>query len=254
MPRTSRIQCFLFCCIRRSILPVPAGRARGCSGVPLPRRPPCISRQQSTGRNATRRPCPCADALRTSATVPVHGRIDDTQDVSSAHAFVDESEAGPYLVCAVLADPTVLDPVRRDLRELRKPGQRRLHMVNERHSRRREILSALHGRPLQVRLYQCGGRVVPARRRCLQSLVADLVEVQAESLVLEQHSQERNDRQIIHAALQSTGYRLRYRHEEGSKEPMLWAADALTWAYARGGDWRRRMSGAITAIRRLDLR
>jgi hypothetical protein len=61
------------------------------------------------------------------------------------HAFVDESIRNGYLLSAAVIATGDLAPARGKLRELRKPGQRRLHMKDENDSRRREILSTLAG-------------------------------------------------------------------------------------------------------------
>lgn len=59
--------------------------------------------------------------------------------MTTRHVFIDESKRGRYLLVAVaLTDP---ETIRRAVTGLILPGQRRLHMVRERDSRRRLILS-----------------------------------------------------------------------------------------------------------------
>jgi hypothetical protein len=171
----------------------------------------------------------------------------------SAHVFVDETERNVYLICAVLVDPADLDSSRRALRALRKPGQTRLHMVKEQPSRRREILAAVGRLELRTRLYQCPAPPVVARPRCLQALVVDLVKAGAARLVLERlETQEHADRRCIRATLVDCDAQLTYRHEPAQVEPLLWAADAIAWAYGAGSDWRRRISRLVDDVIRLE--
>jgi hypothetical protein len=57
------------------------------------------------------------------------------------HAYADESARRRYLIAAVLIDTSDLDPTRKVLRALRKPGQRRVHFSKESDPRRRLIVS-----------------------------------------------------------------------------------------------------------------
>jgi len=174
--------------------------------------------------------------------------------MSAQHVFADESERGPYLLGAVAVDPADLKPVRQVLRELRLPRQRRLHMVKERGSRRRHILTTLSHTPIRVRVYQCRAPSTPARRRCLHSLVVDLVDTGAARLVLERHdTQQRADHQLIQHTVDGLGGHLTHVHLRGHEEPLLWAADAVTWAYSAGGDWRRRIDPMLDKAVLLDL-
>jgi hypothetical protein len=61
----------------------------------------------------------------------------------SGHVFVDESKRRGYLLVASVVVPGDLDSVRRVLRGLVLPGQRRLHMKDENDQRRRSIASAI---------------------------------------------------------------------------------------------------------------
>jgi hypothetical protein len=71
-----------------------------------------------------------------------------------AHAFVDESIRNGYLLSAAVVPTGDLSVAGGKLRELCKPGQRRLHMKDENDSRRREILSTLIGLGIEVYLYR----------------------------------------------------------------------------------------------------
>ncbi|MFD7159691.1 hypothetical protein ACFV9C_34190 [Kribbella sp. NPDC059898] len=167
-----------------------------------------------------------------------------------AHAFVDESIRNGYLLSAAVVPVAELSIARGKLRELCKPGQRRLHMKDENDSRRREILSTLTGLDLQVYLCRASlaGRPVRAGRdECLRALVPALLEHDVSRLVIESCNQDRRDNQVIQpmaGAFVAAG-RFAWVHAKPSTEPLLWAADATAWAVGRGGDWRRRVREII---------
>jgi hypothetical protein len=164
------------------------------------------------------------------------------------HVFVDESERpDAYLLGAVLADTADLDRLRADLRDLRRPGQRRVHFTKESNPRRREILSALVASGIRTRVYSCPARAVEAREACLLALVADIVPAGASRLVLEsRETMNHRDLRVINNALRKCGERtLDYLHLRPVEEPVLWAADAVVWAVGAGGDWRRRAAPLV---------
>jgi hypothetical protein len=158
------------------------------------------------------------------------------------HAYADESARQRYLIAAVLIGTADLDRTRKALRELRKPGQRRVHFAKESDQRRRLIVSCLTGLDLRVRVYESDGPDVAARAVCLARLVDDLVALGVERLVLETlDSQQVADRRTIYERLRETGGGMAYEHRRSFEEPLLWVADAAAWCYGAGGDWRRRI-------------
>ncbi len=170
------------------------------------------------------------------------------------HVFVDESvRSDAYLLAAALVRDTELDRTRAGLRDLRRPGQRRVHFAKEGNPRRREILSALAGAGLRARIYSCGGRPTDAREACLLALIADIVPAGARRLVLEsRETMNHQDLRVINAALRKHGeQRLEYLHLRPEEEPVLWVADAVAWAVGAGGDWRRRVAPLLDGHVRL---
>jgi hypothetical protein len=61
----------------------------------------------------------------------------------TGHVFVDETKHRGYLLVAGVVVPDDLDSVRRTLRGLVLPGQRRLHMKAENDQRRRSVATAI---------------------------------------------------------------------------------------------------------------
>ena len=59
----------------------------------------------------------------------------------SSHIFVDETKRAGYVIAAVTVSDT--EAIRKTVRALVLPGQRRIHMKHEQARRRRVIVSAL---------------------------------------------------------------------------------------------------------------
>ena len=122
--------------------------------------------------------------------------------------YVDETKEAGYVVVAVTVhDPTT---VRRAVRGLVLPGQRRLHMNSERPRRRRAILAAVTATGVQATVYDAGRHYrtdQPARAACLAALVADLAEAGTQvRLVIEQDDTlVRSDRQHLYRLSRQAG-------------------------------------------------
>ncbi|MCA1674792.1 MAG: hypothetical protein LC799_22240 [Actinobacteria bacterium] len=41
---------------------------------------------------------------------------------------------------------------------------------------------------------------------------------------------------------------LTYEHLDSAHEQLLWLADVIGWCYGAGGDWRRRITPAVSAV------
>jgi hypothetical protein len=162
------------------------------------------------------------------------------------HAYADESARQRYLIAALLIDAADFDRTRKVLRELRKPGQRRVHFAKESDPRRRTVVSAMVDLDLRVRVYESDGPDVVARATCLGRLVDDVLALGVDRLVLETlESQETADRRTIYERLHGAGRTLTYEHRRSFEEPLLWVADAAAWCYGAGGDWRRRIKPLV---------
>jgi hypothetical protein len=85
--------------------------------------------------------------------------------------YVDESERRDYLLCALLVRSDV-GRVRRAVRAMCRPGQRRVHFAKEGPGRRRAVLSALGDLGVQARIYRSPSGVKRSRELCLDALVA----------------------------------------------------------------------------------
>lgn len=170
----------------------------------------------------------------------------------AAHAFVDESSRGGYLLCAAVLPPADLTAARRTLRSLCKPGQRRIHMKHESDARRRVILSTVAELGMTTRIYRAALSTRSERRArddCFRSMVPHLVDQLGVSrMVVESCDQDHRDNQVIREMVAKSGAedRFVYLHSAPASEPLLWLPDVVAWAVGRGGDWKRRYGvGAV---------
>lgn len=177
--------------------------------------------------------------------------------IMPAHAFVDESSRGGYLLCAVVLLPADLNPARRLLRAMCKPGQRRLHMKHESDGRRREILSAVSQLGIEVRIYRTkldGRSERKARDECLRVMVQELIDqCGVDRMVVESCDQDHRDNQVIREMVlkAQAEERFVYLHSAPANEPLLWLPDIFAWAVGRGGDWKRRCGSGGIEIREI---
>lgn len=171
-----------------------------------------------------------------------------------AHVFVDETKRAGYVIAAV----TVTDPeaVRKIVRDLVLPGQRRIHMKHEQARRRKIIVSALAATQIEATVYDAARRYrtdVTARSACLAALVEDLAARDAQTrLVIEQDdSLLRADRQDLFQLARQAGIgdRLEYHHQRAYDEPLLALPDVVAWSWVRSGEWRRRINPILSAVR-----
>ncbi|HEY3481593.1 MAG TPA: hypothetical protein VGL02_22075 [Streptomyces sp.] len=148
--------------------------------------------------------------------------------------YVDESERRDYLLCAVLVR-TDVGPVRRAVRAMCRPGQRRVHFAKEGPARRRTVLSALAELGVQARIYRSPSGVKRSRELCLDALVDDIAAAGAERLVIESRAtMDHLDDRVIKAALRRIGTgELTFGHAGAHEEPLLWMPDAIAWAVGR---------------------
>jgi hypothetical protein len=155
-------------------------------------------------------------------------------------AFSDESRRpGVMYVGLVVVETHAVVAARRTLHTLLMPGQRRLHLTDERAGRRSQILNAvsdLSVEALILRTPTSGTSIVRARRRLLAACVEELVARGVGRWTLDgvEAIQRDRDRADISAAVARLDADLLYDHEPSFAEPLLWAADAVTWASGSG--------------------
>lgn len=167
---------------------------------------------------------------------------------------MDESKAKGYYVAVAALAPADVAGTDRAIRQLTRPGQKRIHFKSEKDSSRRRLLSQFGDLGVAVVVYATKG--LPdkeARAMCLQALVVDAAAAQVHRLVLERdESIMAADRRLLRDALAVQGCEsLQYLHTAPTEHALLWVSDAVAWCYQAGGDWIRRAAPMVTQVRRL---
>jgi hypothetical protein len=162
--------------------------------------------------------------------------------------YVDESKARGYYVVATATTVGDVQASERALRDLLKPGQRRIHFKSESDSRRRQILSRMCA--LEVRVLVWAVKQRPdkeARPLSLDALAEAAVRAGVAQLIIERdESLERADRRLIADTIRRAGSsEMQYRHVAPHEHPLLWVSDAVAWCYSNGGDWIRRVEALV---------
>lgn len=171
------------------------------------------------------------------------------------HVFVDESRRrSMYLLASVRVRPAHLATVRRVVRGSLLGSQRRIHFVDERAGRRRQLLDVFCGLPIEAVAY----RTVPAPTRrepetrsgLLVAIIDDIVGRGATRLVIEGRAgRDQLDRRVIRQRLFSyADSPLTYEHLLPVEDPILWVADAFAWVAGAGGDWADRCGDALRVV------
>ena len=179
----------------------------------------------------------------------------ERQRTSGRHVFVDETKYRGYVLVAAVVLPNDLDSLRKMVRGLVLPGQRRLHMKDESAPRKRSIAAAIATSGIRAVAYDAGRRYRTERDRraaCLQAVVTDLAGAGSTTLVLERDDTLLSwDNQRLIEFTRPAGCRdtLRYEHRTAATEQLLALPDAIAWCWAQGGDWRRRIETLVTDVR-----
>lgn len=173
--------------------------------------------------------------------------------MSGASVFVDESKAKDYLLIAAAIVPRDVAECRRAVRELILPRQSRLHMKQENDSRKRRMLDTFAELEVTVTIFRATrdlGSEVHRRGLCLEELIGNIGPAGGRLCLERDETLVARDRQRMIEATRRAGNAgtLEYWHESAASEPLLAIPDAVGWAWARGGDWRRRAQSMITAV------
>jgi len=160
----------------------------------------------------------------------------------STHVFVDETKQREYTLAAIAVPTDALAQARRRMRGLLLGNQRRIHFKDEAVGRKRQILDAIRGLPLEARVYVCesGAPELRARQLCLERLVRDLAATGADRLVIEtDESMLVHDRRVLfNAKAMRADAPFQYAHMRAHEEPLLWVADAVAWCWPHVTPWR----------------
>lgn len=193
---------------------------------------------------------------RGTATKGLKGLHHKGAEMTTRHIYVDETKARGYVVVASNHLGHEVDKVRKELRTLVLRGQSRIHMAKENDSRRKAIIDILVAASVTATVYDADHRYRDdrdARTACLQAIINDVDPSQPALLVIEQDdSLIHSERQQLVEMVRAAGRRgtLHYQHHRAKSELMLAIPDAIAWCWAKGGDWRRRVS-PITTVKQV---
>ena len=92
-----------------------------------------------------------------------------------------------------------------------------------------------------------GRRGLQQRETCVRKLAQCCVAVEAGVVVLDlDESVVSKDRRWLYEELHKS--ETRYDHLHRHEEPLLWAADAVAWAWQRAGSWRDRVRPMVAQL------
>lgn len=178
--------------------------------------------------------------------------------VTRNHVFVDETKRHNYLLVAgALVSGSQAD-LRQELRSLILPGQRSLHMKDERDSRKHAIADVIAQSNVEAVVYDAGmrfGSEAHRRAACFRALVEDIAARDGETqLVIDRDdSLVQRDKQCLIEYSRATGCQgsLLYQHQKPAQELLLVVPDAIAWCWAKGGHWRQRIRPVVSTVRTL---
>jgi hypothetical protein len=167
-------------------------------------------------------------------------------------AFIDETTAKRYRLCLVAIPIENLSETRKAMQSLRLKGQSRIHMTKESDTRRRKILDEI----LRLESWNClileaktlGLTASEARKKLLLVASAHKIWPSIKRLVIEDSTQRDSDKSMLTWIKNNSGHELSFDFCKPSSEECLWIADALGWAYAKGGTWRKGIKSRIQLV------
>jgi hypothetical protein len=174
----------------------------------------------------------------------------------NAHIFADESKRNSFVLAAASIPPDQLAKLRQVVNGLRLPGQRRLHFVGERDSRRLQIVRTFIDVGVSTTIYEASGirDLKVARDAVITRLADDALRQQAQMLVLElDDSLEAQDRLVIREQLRKADRQdaFRYEHRRAYEECLLSIPDAVAWSWCKSSQWRKLAEPLVTEVIRL---
>ena len=166
-------------------------------------------------------------------------------------AFVDESVRGRrYLMGCVLIEARHLSAVRSETAALAADGKRR-HFSHDTPEQRRDALRVFADFPVRAFVTVCarthGVTEFAARAACLSEIVRRLQALEVPRLIIESRQNDRED-QVSIQRVRSAEPLLVFEHVEPLGEPILWIADAVTWAIGAGAPWSRLVERMVNGV------
>jgi hypothetical protein len=153
----------------------------------------------------------------------------------------------------VIVEEIAAGPLRRNLRKLLLPNERRLHIRKSDRPQRLRILGTIAGWDFDARVYECHHResvgTEAARQLGVERLVRDVQDTGVDTTMFIERREGADDRDrstIIRARQRRPS--LDFQHLRPTDDPLLWLPDAIAWAVGAGGEWRRALGSSVTVI------
>jgi len=169
--------------------------------------------------------------------------------------YVDESKYRGYLLASVSIEALDLPVARRLMTDLILPGQYRLHMRKENPRRKKQIITALCDAGITANVYADRHHRddLAARSACLQALVNGSVGSDVRLVIEQDDGLVSRDRADLYRYVHQSGRNdtIGYEHQRASADLLLGLPDVVAWAWAKGGDWRRRIRPTVLTVHRV---
>lgn len=147
-------------------------------------------------------------------------------------------------MAAVIVDNKDLGRVRRELRLLIPPGQRRIHFTSDSTATRQRTVARMLDLPIEVLLAvgPAHTRQAAARTWCLTQITANTGK--GDRLILEiDRGIVDHDRNDLDRLTRQDGQT--YSHMTAHSDPGLWLPDGIAWCWTRGGSWKEAITPLI---------
>lgn len=183
--------------------------------------------------------------------------MDDRAILRQDCIYIDETKRQRYIVVATRVSPAASEAYRQLLHDLALPGERSIHMNNERPERRQLIATAIAESAPPTTVYDAGrnGTEKARRRACLTAIVRAAGDRPTHFVLDRDDSLVRWDREQLVSLTRAAGRRQSLSYEHGkAKEshPLLALPDIVAWCWARGGEWRSLVRPFVERVESLE--
>lgn len=167
-------------------------------------------------------------------------------------AFVDESIEKQYRLCLVAVPTSELNVTRKSLSTLRLKGQKRIHMSKESDARKVQILNHIQKMEnwkciiLETKVSRLSNS--EARQRLFFLASSHKLWKSITHLVIEDSTDRDRDQSTLTWIKNNSEHKIDFDFAKPSEDECLWLADALAWAYAKGGNWRKKIKSRVDLV------
>jgi hypothetical protein len=156
--------------------------------------------------------------------------------------YVDESKRRGYILAATIVENHTAPSLRKALKREITSG-RSIHFIDEKDSRRKQLLQAYIRLGFKVRIFSEDGKPdFDLRKVCLIRAFEFATQNGIEQVVIETDESilllEKRFLNQLFKEREWSGI-VGYDHKAKHEEPLIWVSDAVVWCVGRGGDWAK---------------